>query len=321
MDPPSRESTNSSSELDELVLAPPPINYSLHARKKAIIITWLIIIADSCILPIFMFYVLWFSRLSHSNTFNILSSMFGIPTLLQWGKRLWYLCKKDSDCRPIGGEKLRLDFFQIGFTVMIIVITVEIVLAVVPLNPIVPLFNMIQETLLFIIGFYLIMSFLLFNMGVTQPIRISSAPKGGFYRPLVYTLVEDIVAVDGGGGRKFREELNARYEASPLFRRMLNRLDAFWGLGAITIAGAVTAMLWTIPVAESYWIAWVVPFAWAAVWAKLTIQYVRNCLAKEHSEWKLSCLPASQTDMAMSSLSSPVILPPPAYLPGVGHVV
>ena len=48
--------------------APPPINYSLHTRKKAIIISWSIIVVDSCLFPIVMFYALWFSPLSHSNS-------------------------------------------------------------------------------------------------------------------------------------------------------------------------------------------------------------------------------------------------------------
>ena len=49
-------------------VGPPPINYSLHARKKAIVISWSIIIIDSCLLPIVMFYALWFTPLSHSNS-------------------------------------------------------------------------------------------------------------------------------------------------------------------------------------------------------------------------------------------------------------
>ncbi|KAF7967148.1 hypothetical protein HWV62_18624 [Athelia sp. TMB] len=296
--------------------APPPINYSLHTRKKAIIISWSIIVADSCLLPIIMFYALWFSPLSHSNTFNILSSIFGMPTLLQWCKRMWYLCKKDSDCRPLGGERLRVDLFQIGFTLNVFVITLQIVLAVVPLNPIVPLFAMIQETLLFITGAQLIAHFILYNMGATLPFRLSSAPKGGFVRPMVYTLVEDIVAVDGGGGRRFREEWNARYEASPAFRRMLSRLDAFWGFGAVVVAGVATALLWTVPVASGYWIGWLVPFLWAALWARLTIGYVRRCLAEEHAGWKLGAM--REVGMSMSSAAVP---PPPAYELGRGYAV
>ncbi|KZP10486.1 hypothetical protein FIBSPDRAFT_872575 [Athelia psychrophila] len=301
---PSLSSSTGTSQAD-LSSGPPPINYSLRNRKKAIIIGCSIILVDSCILPIFLFYVLWFSKLSHSNAFNILSSVFGIPTLLQWGKRMWYLCKKDSDCRPIGGEKWRVDAFQISFTIDILLITLQIVCAVAPLQPIVPLFNMITETLLFLIGAQLIMHFFLFNLDATQRFRISSAPAGGFWRPGVYTLVEDIVAVDGGGGRRFREEWNARYEASPLFRRMLNRLDAFWGFGAVTLAGAVTAMVWTIPAADVYWAGWLLPFVWGAGWAGLTGVYVRRCLEEEHAGWKMGAMREAGLSMS-ESMTRPV---------------
>ena len=126
--------------------------------------------------------------------------------------------------------------------------------AVAPAQPIVPLFAMLQETLLFAAGAQLVLHFVLHSLGAMQRVRVSSAPRGGRVRPAVYTVVEDIVAVDGGGGRRFREEWNARYEASPAFRRMLSRLDAFWGFGAVVVAGVATALVWTVPVAAGYWI-------------------------------------------------------------------
>jgi len=49
-----------------LLNGPPPLNYSLHDRKKSIAITWGIILCDSCLLPIIMFYALWFTSLSRT---------------------------------------------------------------------------------------------------------------------------------------------------------------------------------------------------------------------------------------------------------------
>jgi hypothetical protein len=53
---------------------------------------------------------------------------------------------------------------------------------------------------------------------------------------------------------RYREALIARYDASPLFRRMLHRLDAFWGCGALIVGALVTTLLWTIPAEIGYWI-------------------------------------------------------------------
>ena len=119
---PSHSSIKTGSETN-LLNGPPPLPYSLHPRKKAIAITWTIILFDSCLLPITMFYALWFTKLSHktgmisiisyilsltvvfATVFNILSSIFGLPSFVHFVKRIYYLCKKDSTCRPIGGKR------------------------------------------------------------------------------------------------------------------------------------------------------------------------------------------------------------------------
>lgn len=113
---------------------------------------------------------------------------------------------------------------------------------------------MITETMLFLSGIQFVIHFFLYHAGVKTHFRVSSMPAGTPSPPGIFTLVEDIVAVDGGGGTRFREEWKARYEASPLFRRMLNRLDAFWGFGALLAATVLTVMLWTIPIVDVYWI-------------------------------------------------------------------
>lgn len=105
----------------------PPLNYSLHTRTKAIAITWTIISFDSCLLPIILFYSLWFgTTLSHSTgtlffkiTFTtlqgnltffppvstILTAVFGLPSLVNFSRRVYFLCKKDSKYRPIGSKR------------------------------------------------------------------------------------------------------------------------------------------------------------------------------------------------------------------------
>lgn len=74
------------------------------------------------------------------------------------------------------------------------------------------------------------------------PFRVSSTPKGGHVRPGVYTFVEDVVAVNGGAGRPWREALDARYNASKSFRILMIELSWFWSIGAL-VAGAVTTVL------------------------------------------------------------------------------
>ena len=57
----------------DLLIGLPPLPYSLHPRKRAIAITWSIILFDSCLLPIIMFYALWFTKLSHTTGKNLVT--------------------------------------------------------------------------------------------------------------------------------------------------------------------------------------------------------------------------------------------------------
>lgn len=68
----------------------------------------------------------------------------------------------------------------------------------------------------------------------------------------LYVLVEDIVAVDGGGGQKFRYALRTRYLSSPYFRRMLFEMNCFWAGGSLIAAGAITAIIFTTPENVAY---------------------------------------------------------------------
>jgi len=79
------------------------------------------------------------------------------------------------------------------------------------------------------------------------PFRISSTAKGERIRPFLLTIVEDVVAVDGGAGASYRKRLVARYEASERFRRMIIGLNWFWGVGAVLDGVATLVVLWTVP--------------------------------------------------------------------------
>ena len=76
--------------------------------------------------------------------------------------------------------------------------------------------------------------------------RLSSIQKGDYFRPGVYSVIEDVVGVDGNGGRPFREALDARYRASPRFQRMLVQLSFFWSLPALLLAGGLSGIIFAV---------------------------------------------------------------------------
>jgi len=122
--------------------------------------------------------------------------------------------------------------------------------------------------------------------GIPSPVRISSLPAGSPLRPGIYSLIEDIVAVDGCGGTEFRQRLNLRYQASKMFRLMLHRLTLFWAAGALAVAVLSTILIFTLPKDAAYVVGWTVPFLWAGVWAIITTKWVQRSLKEEESVWQ-----------------------------------
>jgi hypothetical protein len=84
------------------------------------------------------------------------------------------------------------------------------------------------------------------RFGWASPVSFSSTKRGEKMRPGVFTLMEDVVAVDGGGGQLFRQALVARYEASKEFRTMLQQLNWAWGAVSLLVATVTTILVFTI---------------------------------------------------------------------------
>lgn len=101
-------------------------------------------------------------------------------------------------------------------------------------------------TMVYIFAIYMLLTDVFMHYDIRLPYRISSMPRRAPLRPGVYFLIEDIVGVDGSGGTEFRERLNARYEASPRFRRMLTKLSWFWSVPALLTAVVTTVIIFVL---------------------------------------------------------------------------
>lgn len=108
------------------------------------------------------------------------------------------------------------------------------------------LIAMILPTVMFYFGGVHLTLDILRMLGFKAPVRISSTPRGSTMPTALYALIEDVIAVDGGGGQKYRYALRTRYLASPYFRRMLFEMNCFWAGGSIIIAAAITAIVFTV---------------------------------------------------------------------------
>lgn len=105
---------------------PPALPYSLRDHKKKIALIWGLIILDSCIAPLLLFYPLGYATsLDWQNckmpkkhdhikgdplkglveVFAITTSAFGLVTLFEYLRRGWRLVRRDNFSRPLGGKR------------------------------------------------------------------------------------------------------------------------------------------------------------------------------------------------------------------------
>jgi hypothetical protein len=116
--------------------------------------------------------------------------------------------------------------------------------------------------------------------------RMSSVPKGAVTPPITYSIVEDVVAVDGGGGITFRTAFMARYNASPKFRELLRQMTWFWGVPSLVVGVVLMAVIFTVRREVAYGLGWTIPAIWAGIWTLVTIFWVKRALREEERDWK-----------------------------------
>jgi len=134
--------------------------------------------------------------------------------------------------------------------------------------------------------------------GWKAPVRISSTAKGGQVLPGAYYFMEDVVAVNAGAGRPYREGLAARYKASPRFRRMLLNQSLFWSIPAVIIAIPLTviAVIDSVPAKIAYGICWAVPFFWAGIWGVIGAMWCKRDMKREREEWEAEQVPGEKVE-------------------------
>lgn len=124
----------------------------------------------------------------------------------------------------------------------------------------------------------------LFELRVRVPFRVSSLSANEPLPPGTFTLVEDIIAVDGHGGLEFRKEWRARYEASAIMRKLLRDLSLFWGATGTVAGAAFIVVSWTTTDDIAIGIGYGLPWLWAVVCTFITIKWTRRELGRERQE-------------------------------------
>ena len=153
-----------------------------------------------------------------------------------------------------------------------------------------PLLVMSIPSIVLFLGLVLALMSICTAMQLNTPCQISSLPTGQPFRPTIYFFLEDIVAVEGGGGFEFRKRCSRRYEASLPFRRLMQQLSvafSLWALVLFLFALAVVVANVQGRLDEDIVYAIVVGFSvvWSALFAIAAWQYSQWSLREEMHWW------------------------------------
>jgi len=270
----------------------PILNYGLQHRKRRskIAFYFTLLLIESLLLPEALFYGLTFGLPSFEiqDTFAIITALCGTFSPIKFFLGMFKLWRpKTTDrCRPLGqSNRWAFDFTHITITIGYWIFIIILIIGTAPHDQITPLIAMAAPGFTFWTGCVLLFLQLLHHTGTRAPFRISSTAKGSLVPAAVYPFIEDICAVEGHGNREYRERLKARYEASPVFRRMLDQVSWFWIVGAFLAVAISAAIVGSTPWYIGYGFGWGVPFLWGYIWAAITTIFVSRTLKKEKATW------------------------------------
>lgn len=222
----------------------------------------------------------------------ITSAVFGFFSMLQWVYRMWILLRPNSTNRPMSSTspdgmtpRWQLDFYQWQFSGGFIGISILFFYATTP-PPNFVLLSLPPAVLLAQIGPQYLISALASYFRLNAPIRFSSTEIGEKAIPAVYTMIEDIIAVEGGGGVAFRRALKNRYQQSPRFRKHMQDMTIFWGSGATLCSAITITIALTVQKYVAYCLGWTLPYAWGAVFAYITMVSTQKMLKLERKDWE-----------------------------------
>lgn len=271
---------------DERPTTMPPLPLDLSQHKLSIALHWLPILLTSGTFPIVLYFAL---RIGTTLSLLVVLTkplvIIGVVSLFSVFRRSWRFFQKDGAYRPVGCEENRWsgDFFHWnflgGFVVLAVAITVEIGVESLVM------FSLPLSILMLYICIELLLAQVAMTLDLRTPFRISSLPRSSETRPGTYVMVEDVVAVDSGLGKSWREAWDRRYVADGQLRGLLRFLDMVWGVSGLCVFAVIWGVVFGVKDKEvGYGLGWALPWVWAGCMSVLTIWTVERML-----RWQRAC--------------------------------
>ncbi|KAK5719766.1 hypothetical protein LTR17_015137 [Elasticomyces elasticus] len=262
----------------------PRIELNLRDHKLSIALTWTVLFFSSGALPVILYFALHYGTdMKIETVLGIPTAILGVVSLASLLVRSWALLKKNSACRPLRGSRWAMDYFHCNFLILFPVIT-----ALIATGTAIPSIRLVAiglPVLLISVGAQLLVAAALVYNRTAAPFTISSVRKSEPVRSGVYAITEDVVAVDGGKGQTFRQQLEARYLASRTIRGLFRQLDMVWGVSAVAVGALTIGLLFGLESQEAgYVLGWMVPWVYAAAMVGVTRYMVTSALDSEEKD-------------------------------------
>ncbi|EHK40536.1 uncharacterized protein TrAtP1_003846 [Trichoderma atroviride] len=270
----------------------PQLPFTWHHgwKRWRLFVFAILVFIDGSLIPIVLYYAMRYAgHVQGWIIFAVVTSIWGGPTYIEFGIRTWRLMKKERFYRPLGtNSRWCFDTLNWASVLTITAVTALFIVGSAPHIVWLRVLCMPAPAILYSLGGVLGLITLFNYMNWPAPFRLSSTGKGEKVLPGVYYFIEDVVAVNAGAGRPYREAFAARYNASPRFRQMLFKQSVFWSVPALLLAGALTviAVVHEVPATVAYGVCWAVPFIWCAVWGWITVIWCKRDMVRERVEWE-----------------------------------
>lgn len=219
--------------------------------------------------------------------FAAITSLFGFVTGYEFGIRGWRLVKKSDEFRPLyRASRWGFDSTQHITITPITVMTIILIIFSIPHYPSVRALALPMPVGMINLGLIMLVNGWAAQRGWRlMYFRLSSHVKTSICPPVTFCVLEDVCAVDGKGGKKFRAAAMARYNASPRFRALMLQLLWFWTIPLIVLGAAFIAVIFVTSEDVAYAVGWGAPAVWSLLWTWFTILLVQRGLRIEKESW------------------------------------
>lgn len=173
-----------------------------------------------------------------------MATIWGGPTYVEFAVRSWRLIKKEDFFRPLGTKnRWSFDYLHWLSSFAIGAVTAFLIIGSAPHIVWLRILSLPGPALLLVLGCGIIWPTIYHVLQKPAPHRFSSTAKGESVRPGVFYICEDVIAVNANAGRPYREAIHARFEASPMFRKMMLDLSWAWSIPAIVIGVVLVVVI------------------------------------------------------------------------------